>query len=190
MYPPTATRCPWLPLDKPDYVAYHDHEWGKPVHADRQLFEMLILEGAQAGLSWYTILRRRAGYRAAFYDFDPARVARMTDAELVHVLAHGEIIRNRLKVAATRTNARVFCAIQQEFGTFDRYLWGFVGGRPIVHRPATLAEVPTSIPESRALAKDLKRRGMTFVGESIIYAYMQAVGLVDDHTRDCCVARG
>jgi len=178
-------RCAWVPLDKPDYVAYHDDEWGIPVHDDRLLFEMLILEGAQAGLSWYTILRRRDGYRAAFRDFDPARVARMTDAQLERVLATGNVIRNRLKVFATRTNARVFLAIPKEFGSFDAYVCRFVGGKPLRRRPGTMKDVPVSTPESDALSKDLKKRGMSFVGSTIIYAYMQATGLVDDHSADC-----
>jgi len=178
-------RCAWVPLDKPDYVAYHDDEWGIPVHDDRLLFEMLILEGAQAGLSWYTILRRRNGYRAAFRDFDPARVARMTDAQLERVLATGNVIRNRLKVFATRTNARVFLAIQKEFGSFDAYVWRFVDGTPLRRRPKKMKDIPASTAESDALSKDLKKRGMSFVGSTIIYAYMQATGLVDDHSADC-----
>jgi len=182
-------RCAWVPLDKPDYVAYHDDEWGIPVHDDRLLFEMLILEGAQAGLSWYTILRRRDGYRAAFRNFDPAKVARMTDTQLERVLATGNVIRNRLKVFATRTNARVFLAIQKEFGSFDAYVWRFVGGKPLRRRPRTMKDVPVSTPESDALSKDLKKRGMSFVGSTIIYAYMQATGLVDDHSADCFKAR-
>jgi DNA-3-methyladenine glycosylase I len=179
------TRCGWVPKDKPDYIHYHDTEWGRPVHDDQKLFEMLILEGAQAGLSWYTILKRRDGYRQAFKNFEPTKVAKMTDAHLEKVLATGDIIRNRLKVFSTRTNARVFLAIQKEFGSFDAYLWQFVGGAPKVNRPQTLKDVPATTAESDALSKDLKKRGMSFVGSAIIYAYMQAVGLVNDHTRDC-----
>jgi DNA-3-methyladenine glycosylase I len=179
------TRCGWVPADKPDYAEYHDREWGVPVHDDRKLFEMLILEGAQAGLSWYTILRRREGYRKAFKNFDPAKVARMTDAQLEKVQARGDIIRNRLKVQATRTNARAFLAIQKEFGSFDAYVWQFVGGRPRINRPKSMKDVPARTAESDALAKDLKKRGMSFVGTTIMYAFMQAVGLVDDHLRDC-----
>lgn len=178
-------RCAWLPEGKPDYTAYHDHEWGVPVHDDRALFEMLILEGAQAGLNWYAILSRREGYRRAFHRFDPRRLARMTDAELESVLATGGIIRNRLKVFSVRDNARAFLKIQEEFGSFDAYLWRFVGGKPKVNRPRTLKEVPAETPESRALSKDLKKRGMRFVGPTIMYAYMQAVGLADDHMADC-----
>jgi DNA-3-methyladenine glycosylase I len=178
-------RCGWVPADKPDYVAYHDNEWGVPVHDDRHLFEMLILEGAQAGLSWYTILRRRDGYRSAFKNFELAKVARMTDAQLERVLETGDVIRNRLKVFSTRQNARVALAIQKEFGSLDAYLWRFVGGEPLVRRPKTMRDVPARSPESDALSKDLKKRGMSFVGSTIIYAFMQAVGLVNDHTADC-----
>jgi DNA-3-methyladenine glycosylase I len=179
------TRCGWVPANKPDYAHYHDTEWGKPVHEDQKLFEMLILEGAQAGLSWYSILQRRDGYRKAFKNFDPQKVARMTDAQLEDVLANGAIIRNRLKVFSTRKNAQVFLAIQKEFGSFDAYLWRFVDGKPRVNRPKTLKDIRPNTPESDALAKDLKKRGMSFVGSSIMYAYMQAVGLVNDHMADC-----
>jgi DNA-3-methyladenine glycosylase I len=178
-------RCAWVPLEKADYVAYHDDEWGRAVHDDRRLFEMLILEGAQAGLSWYTILRRREGYRRVFKNFDPKRVANMTDAQLKRALTDDRIIRNRLKVYATRKNAQVFIEIQKEYGSFDRYLWNFVGNKPIVHRPKTLKDIPRGIPASEALSKDLKKRGMSFVGGGIIYAYLQAVGPVDDHMRGC-----
>ncbi len=178
-------RCSWVPADKPDYIQYHDEEWGVPVHDDLKLFEMLILEGAQAGLSWYTILRRREGYRLAFKGFDPAKVAKMTDEELEELLATGDIIKNRLKVFAARKNAQVFLGIQEEFGSFDAYVWKFVGGKPKVNCPKSHKEVPATTPESDALAKDLKKRGMSFVGSSIMYAYMQAVGLVNDHAVDC-----
>ncbi|HEV7999919.1 MAG TPA: DNA-3-methyladenine glycosylase I [Planctomycetaceae bacterium] len=179
------TRCGWVPANKPDYVKYHDTEWGKPVHDDQRLFEMLILEGAQAGLSWYTILQRRDGYRKAFKSFDPKKVARMTDAQLENLLKNEAIIRNRLKVFSTRKNAQVFLAIQKEFGSFDDYVWRFVGGKPKVNRPKSLKDVQPTTRESDALSKDLKKRGMSFVGSSIMYAYMQAVGLVNDHTVDC-----
>jgi DNA-3-methyladenine glycosylase I len=179
------TRCPWVPEGKPDYAHYHDTEWGQPVHDDQKLFEMLILEGAQAGLSWYTILQRREGYRKAFKAFDPKKVARMTDAQLEDALKNGAIIRNRLKVFSTRKNAQVFLAIQKEFSSFDAYLWRFVGGKPKINRPKTLKDVPPNSPESDSLSKDLKKRGMSFVGSSIMYAYMQAVGLVNDHTVGC-----
>ena len=177
----TKTRCSWVG-DQPDYIRYHDTEWGVPVHDDRLLFEMLCLEGAQAGLSWYTILKRRDGYRKAFNNFDPGKCARMSDAELEEVLAAGDIIRNRLKVFSVRRNAQAFLAIQKEFGTFDAYLWGFVGGQPKINHHA---KAPVTSPESDALSKDLKRRGMSFVGSTIIYAYMQAVGLVNDHMIGC-----
>jgi DNA-3-methyladenine glycosylase I len=181
----TLPRCAWVPLDKPDYVAYHDEEWGVPVHDDVRFFEMLILEGAQAGLSWYTILRRRDGYRAAFKDFDPAKVARMTDARLAQVLATGDVIRNRLKVFSTRANARAFLAIQKEFGSFDAYVWRFVQGKPLRRRPNKMKDVPARTAESDALSKDLKKRGFRFVGTTICYAFMQATGMVNDHAVDC-----
>jgi DNA-3-methyladenine glycosylase I len=178
-------RCFGGQPGKEFYAEYHDHEWGIPVHDDRHLFEMLILEGAQAGLSWETILKRRSGYRQAFHHFDPIKVASMSDAELDALLQNQAIIRNRLKVYAARQNARVFLKIQEEFGSFDRYVWDFVGGKPIITRRKSLKEIPASTPESDALSKDLKKRGMTFVGSTITYAFMQAVGLVDDHIADC-----
>jgi DNA-3-methyladenine glycosylase I len=183
-------RCAWVPLDKPDYVAYHDTEWGVAVHDDRLLFELLTLEGAQAGLSWYTILRRRDGYRAAFRNFEPEKVARMTDAQLEKVLATGNVVRNRLKVFSTRTNARAFLAIRKEFGSFDAYVWRFVNGEPLHRLPKTLAQIPPRSVESDALSRDLKKRGMSFVGSTILYAYMQAAGLVDDHMLGCFKAAG
>lgn len=178
-------RCTWLPNGKPDYEHYHDTEWGVPVHDDRKHFEMLILEGAQAGLSWYTILKRREGYRKAFKNFDPKKVAKMTDTELEAVLKTGDIIRNRLKVFSTRRNAAVFLAIQKEFGSFDDYVWRFVGGKPIIRRPGSMKDIPASTRESDALSKDLKKRGMSFVGSTIMYAYMQAIGMVNDHINGC-----
>lgn len=182
-------RCGWVPLNKPDYVHYHDHEWGVAVHDDRLLFEMLILEGAQAGLSWYSILMRREGYRRAFEQFDAKKLIKLTDAELEHILATGDIIRNRLKVFSVRKNAHVFLDIQTEFGSFDAYLWRFVGGKPMVCRPHGMKDVRVTSPESDALSKDLKKRGMSFVGSTILYAYMQAVGMVDEHFADCFRAR-
>jgi DNA-3-methyladenine glycosylase I len=176
------SRCSWVPEDKPDYIHYHDTEWGVPVHDDRLLFEMLILEGAQAGLSWYTILKRREGYRKAFKKFDIRKISKMTDAELEEVLATGDIIRNRLKVFSTRKNALAFLAIQKEFGSFDAYIWAFVGGKPKINQPQKM--VATSA-ESDTISKDLKKRGMSFVGSTIIYAYMQAVGLINDHMSGC-----
>lgn len=178
-------RCFGYAAGKEFYADYHDNEWGIPVHDDRHLFEMLILEGAQAGLSWETILKRRDGYRKAFHRFDPAKVASMKDEELELLRENPEIIRNRLKINAARQNARVFLEIQQEWGSFDRYLWSFVKGKPIINRWKTLKDAPVTTAESDALSKDLKKRGMTFVGSTIIYAYMQAVGLVNDHSVDC-----
>ncbi|MCP5470000.1 MAG: DNA-3-methyladenine glycosylase I [Chlamydiales bacterium] len=169
----------------PLYETYHDEEWGVAVHDERKLFEMLILEGAQAGLSWETILKRREGYRRVFHNFDIERVAQMCDEELEKLLLDPSIIRNRLKVFSVRKNARIFLEIQKEFGSFDRYVWGFVGGEPIVNRWEKKEEVPITTKESDALSKDLKKRGMCFVGSTIMYAYMQAVGLVNDHLAFC-----
>jgi DNA-3-methyladenine glycosylase I len=181
----TLSRCPWAPENKLFYRDYHDHEWGVPVHDDRDHFEMLILEGAQAGLSWETILKRRADYRRVFMNFDPVRVARMTDSDLEKCLTDPGIIRNRLKVYGTRKNAHVFLDIQKEYGTFDSYVWSFTGGKPIQNKWQSMADVPTWAPVSDALSKDLKKRGMTFVGTTIIYAYMQAIGMVNDHLTSC-----
>jgi DNA-3-methyladenine glycosylase I len=182
--PKVAKRCAWAGSD-PLYQEYHDTEWGIPVHDDRKFFEMLILEGAQAGLSWITILRKRENYRKAFDLFDPARVARYTPARIRRLMANEGIVRNRLKITGAVTNARAFLAVQKEFGSFDRYLWSFVGGRPIANAPRTLADLPAHTPLSDALSADLKRRGFTFVGSTICYAFMQAVGIVVDHTREC-----
>ncbi len=177
-------RCHWCG-DDPLYQAYHDEEWGVPEHDDRRLFEFLILEGAQAGLSWITILRKREAYRKAFAGFDPARVAAFTDAELARLLLDPGIVRNRLKIGSARDNARAFLEVQQAFGTFDTYLWRFVDGHPKVNRPRSHAEVPAVSPEAEALSKDLKKRGFRFVGPTILYAYMQSMGLVDDHIQSC-----
>ncbi|RUR05550.1 DNA-3-methyladenine glycosylase I [Legionella sp. km772] len=178
-------RCTWAPADKEDYLHYHDTEWGVPLHEDRLLFEMLILEGAQAGLSWYTILKRREAYRKAFKNFEPLPLAQMTDEELNSLLTNAEIIRNRLKVFSVRKNAQVFLKIQEEFGSFDSYVWQYVNGVPQINRPRNLSEVPSHTLISDALSKDLKKRGMSFVGSTIIYAYMQAIGMVNDHMIDC-----
>jgi DNA-3-methyladenine glycosylase I len=172
------------------YAQYHDTEWGVPVHDDRTLFEMLILEGAQAGLSWETILKRRVGYRKAFHNFDLVKVAHMSTDELEALRENPEIIRNRLKIYAARQNAQIFLKIQQEFGSFDTYLWNFVHHTPIVNNWKTLKDIQDKTPESDALSKDLKKRGMTFVGPAIIYAYMQAVGMVNDHAADCWLRLG
>ena len=164
---------------------YHDEEWGVPVHDDRTLFEFLILEGAQAGLSWSTILNKRENYRRAFDHFDPKRIARYDVREVKRLLADPGIVRNRLKIAATIQNAKAFLQVQKEFGSFDRYIWQFVGGKPKVNAPRTVKQVPARTPESDAMSKDLLRRGFKFVGSTICYAFMQAVGMVNDHTVDC-----
>jgi DNA-3-methyladenine glycosylase I len=179
-----VVRCAWAGTD-PKMIDYHDREWGVPVHDDRLLFEFLILEGAQAGLSWSTILNKRKAYRAAFDGFDPAVVARYRAAKLRSLLADGGIVRNRLKITAAVQNARAFLDLQQEFGSFDAYLWPFVDGRPIVNRPATIRDVPSRTDISDRLSKDLKRRGFNFVGSTICYAFMQAVGMVNDHCLTC-----
>jgi DNA-3-methyladenine glycosylase I len=178
-------RCFGGQPGKEFYAEYHDKEWGIPCHDDQHLFEMLVLEGAQAGLSWETILKRRKAYREAFYHFDPIKVASMSNDELEALLQDEKIIRNRLKIYAARQNAQVFLKIQHEYGSFDCYLWTFVGSKPIVNHRKLFADVPCFSTESDALSKDLKKRGMTFVGSKIIYAYMQAVGLVNDHLADC-----
>ncbi|MCC6176430.1 MAG: DNA-3-methyladenine glycosylase I [Chloroflexi bacterium] len=179
-----TVRCAWVSSD-PLYVAYHDEEWGVPVHDDRKQFEMLILEGAQAGLSWLTILRKREGYRRAFAGFDPEAVARFDEADVARLLADDGIVRNRLKIASAITNARAFLAVQEEFERFDAYLWRFVDGRPRQNTWRSRTEVPARTLESDALSKDLKKRGFRFVGSTIMYAHMQATGLVNDHTTDC-----
>ncbi len=181
----TVKRCSWVGTGKDFYDHYHDTEWGVPVHDDQHLFEMLILEGAQAGLSWETILKRREGYRKAFRKFDVRKVARMTDEELEKLMHDEGIIRNRLKIFGARKNALAFIAIQKEFGSFDAYLWRFVGGKPLQNKRTGLGDIPATTPESDALSKDLKKRGMTFVGSTIIYAYMQGIGMVNDHAIGC-----
>lgn len=178
-------RCFGGCVTKEFYGEYHDYEWGMPVHEDRRLFEMLILEGAQAGLSWETVLKKRHNYQKVFHHFDPQKVAAMTDQELKALCLDPSIIRNRLKIFSARQNARIFLTIQKEFGSFDSYLWRFVNHAPIITSKKYLRELPTTTAESNALSKDLKKRGMNFVGSTIIYAYMQAVGLVNDHLVDC-----
>jgi DNA-3-methyladenine glycosylase I len=177
------TRCAWART--PLSIAYHDNEWGVPAHDDRVLFEFVTLEGAQAGLSWETILNKRDAYREAFAGFDPAKVARFTPARVERLLQNPGIVRNRLKIEGTVRNARAFLAIQREFGSFDRYVWTFVGNAPRVNRWRTMKDIPSRTAESDALSRDLKTRGFTFVGSTICYAFMQAVGMVDDHTLDC-----
>lgn len=178
-------RCTWCENTFDDYIKYHDEEWGVPVHDDRVHFEFLILEGAQAGLSWATILKRREGYRAAFADFDPEEVAQFSQEKVEALLLDPGIIRNRLKVQGTVINAQKFLEVQKEFGSFDQYIWSFVEGKPIVNARKSMKDVPATSPESDAMSKDLKKRGFKFVGSTIMYAYMQACGLVNDHTTDC-----
>ena len=178
------TRCAWCTSD-PLYLAYHDEEWGVPVHDDRKLFEMLILEGAQAGLSWLTILKRRDGYREAFDHFDAKKIARYDKRKMAALLRNPGIIRNRLKIAATVANAQAFLQVRKEHGTFDRYIWSFVDGKPKRNRWKQGERLPAKTSEAEAMSKDLKKRGFRFVGPTICYAFMQAVGLVDDHAADC-----
>jgi DNA-3-methyladenine glycosylase I len=186
--PAEPTRCAWART--PLSIAYHDTEWGSPVHDDRTLFEFLTLEGAQAGLSWETILKKREAYRAAFANFEPARVARFRHGRLAHLLVNPGIVRNRLKIDSAVTNARLFLAVQREFGSFDAYVWTFVGGRPLVNTWRSLREIPSRTAQSDALSRNLKERGFKFVGSTICYAFMQAVGMVDDHTADCFRRKG
>jgi len=178
-------RCDWVKSGDALMLAYHDREWGVPVHDDRKHFEFLVLEGAQAGLSWSTILNRREGYRRAFSDFDPGKVARYTPARVEKLLGDAGIIRNRLKIESTVKNARAFLKVQDEFGSFDAYCWPFVGGEPRRNRRKAMKDIPATSPESDAWSQDLKRRGFGFVGSTIIYAHMQAVGMVNDHIVNC-----
>lgn len=178
-------RCEWAAGQFHEYTRYHDEEWGVPVHDDNKHFEFLILEGAQAGLSWATVLKRREGYRSAFAAFDPEKVAAFDEQKVEELLQYEGIIRNRLKVRSAVTNAQKFLEIQEEFGSFDAYIWQFVDGKPIINHWDSLKDVPATTRESDALSKDLKKRGFKFVGSTIMYAYMQACGLVNDHTTDC-----
>jgi DNA-3-methyladenine glycosylase I len=182
-------RCFGGEPGKEFFTRYHDEQWGRPLHNDNGLFEMLVLEGTQAGLTWQMVLKRRPAYRKAFYSFDPKKVARMSDAELEELMENPDLIRNRLKIYAARQNARAFVDIQKEFGSFDAYLWHYVDGKPIRHARDTMADIPASTPLSIALSKDLKKRGMTFIGPTTAYAYMQAVGLVNDHLADCWLSQ-
>lgn len=181
-------RCFGSEPGKEFYAEYHDKEWGVPVYDDRLFFEMLILEGAQAGLSWETVLKRREEYKKVFHQFNPLKVSQMEDGELEDILKNPGVIRNRLKVFSVRQNAKVFLEIQREFGSFSKYVWSFVNGEPLIHLPNSLKDIPCSIEESKSLSKDLKKRGMTFVGPTIIYAFMQATGLVNDHLTSCWCA--
>ena len=177
-------RCGWAPLEDPAYLAYHDEEWGVPLHDDARLFEMLTLEGAQAGLSWSTILHKREGYRRAFAGFDPAKVARFDARKVERLMQDASIVRNRLKIESTVANARATLAVRKEFGSLDAYLWGLVGGAPLVNRWRG-GDIPAETPASRAMSKDLKRRGFRFVGPTVCYAFMQATGMVNDHVAAC-----
>ncbi|TAM80598.1 MAG: DNA-3-methyladenine glycosylase I [Acidobacteria bacterium] len=184
----TLKRCLWAG-DDPLYIAYHDNEWGVPSHDDRHLFEMLVLEGAQAGLSWITILRKRENYRSAFVGWNAEKIARFDEKDFMRLMADDGIVRNRLKVLAAIGNAKAFLKVRDEFGSFDRYLWQFVGGSPIRRRRRTMRDVPAHTPESDALSRDLKKRGFKFVGTTVCYAFMQAVGMVNDHLDSCLRAR-
>jgi DNA-3-methyladenine glycosylase I len=187
--PVERSRCGWVPAGDEEYARYHDEEWGRPVHDDRRLFEMLTLEGAQAGLSWSTILRKRAGYRVAFAGFNPAQVARFDARRRAALLRNPAIVRNRLKIDSTVSNARAFLDLQREFGSFSRYLWNWVDGDPVRNGWQSRSQVPARSELSDRISRDLKKRGFRFVGSTIIYAYLQAVGLVDDHTAECYLYR-
>jgi DNA-3-methyladenine glycosylase I len=180
-----AKRCPWVDIGKPDYVAYHDEEWGVPVHDDRLMFEFLTLEAAQAGLSWYTVLRKRENYRAAFDGFDPEKIARYDRRRVARLMQNAGIIRNEQKILAAINNAQRYLELQGHTDGFAHFLWQFVGGTTLVHSPRTLKDYPARTPESDAMSKELKRRGFKFVGSTICYAHMQATGMVNDHSVDC-----
>jgi DNA-3-methyladenine glycosylase I len=181
----TPTRCGWAGIDNSLMIKYHDQEWGVPVHDDRKHFEFLVLEGAQAGLSWSVVLNKREGYRRAFSEFDPEKVARYTEKRIQKLTLDPAIIRNRMKIESAVRNARAFLKIQEEFGSFDAYSWRFVDGRPRLNRWKLMGQIPATSPESDAFSKDLKTRGFSFVGSTVIYAHMQAVGMVNDHLMDC-----
>ena len=183
--PVTPKRCTWANVNDPLLLQYHDREWGVPIHEDRKHFEFLVLEGAQAGLSWTIVLKKREGYRRAFDDFDPEKVARFADPRIEKLVVNPEIIRNRMKIKAAVRNAREFLKIQEEFGSFDSYCWRFVAGRPKLNRWKTMRQIPPTSPESDTFSKDLKQRGFSFVGSTVMYAHMQAVGMVNDHLVDC-----
>ncbi len=178
------SRCRWV-TDDPIYIDYHDHEWGVPCYDDQHLFEMLILEGAQAGLSWLTILKKREGYRKAFAQFDAQKIARFSEKKIETLLQNPAIVRNRLKVNAAVNNARAYLAVQKEYGSFADYIWQFIGGKPIINRWKKIEDVPVTTAESDSMSQDLKKRGFKFVGSTICYAYMQSIGMVNDHTTDC-----
>ena len=178
-------RCAWVTTDEPLLLDYHDREWGVPVHSERKHFEVLVLSGAQAGLNWSLVLKKREGYRRAFDNFDPEKVVRYSERQIRRLLSDPEIIRNRMKIEAAVRNARAFLKVQEEFGKYDSYCWQFVGGRPKLNRWKATRQIPATSPESEALSKDLKRRGFSFIGPTVAYAYMQAVGMVNDHLVDC-----
>lgn len=179
------TRCPWVNFKNPKYIKYHDKEWGRPVRRDQKHFEYLILEGAQAGLSWETVLNKRDGYRELFADFDVVKVSKFSDAKLEKILTNPKVIRNRLKVFSTRSNAVSFIKIQKEFGSFNKYIWAFTEGKILKNSPKKIKDYPSKTELSDKISKDLKKRGFKFIGSTIIYAYLQAVGIVDDHSSDC-----
>ena len=183
--PKILPRCPWVDLSKPDYVEYHDKEWGVPVHDDKTLFEFLTLEAAQAGLSWYTVLRKRENYRKAFDKFDVKKIAKYGDKKIEELMADAGIIRNRAKILAAINNAQKFLEVQKEFETFDAYIWKFVNGKTIVYMPKAMKDFRATSPESDAMSKDMIKRGFKFVGSTILYAHMQATGMVNDHSMDC-----
>ena len=178
-------RCEWVNLKNELYIKYHDEEWGVPTHDDNELFEMLILEGAQAGLSWETVLKKRENYRKAFDGFDPVKVSNYTESKILALLENEGIIRNRLKIRSAVRNAKVFLAIQKEFGSFDNYIWGYVNGTPIQNNFKSLSDIPAKTELSDMISRDLKKRGMSFVGSTIIYAFLQSIGVVNDHTENC-----
>ncbi len=179
------SRCPWVDLNKPESIDYHDREWGVPIHEDKLLFEFLTLEAAQAGLSWYTVLKKRENYRKAFNQFDPKKMAKYDEKRIERLLGNPGIIRNRQKIMAAINNAKRFLEVKEEFGSFDAYMWRFVGGKPVVNEIKILSDYPTTTPEAEAMSKDLRQRGFKFVGPTICYAHMQATGMVNDHTLDC-----
>jgi len=179
------SRCPWVDLNKPEYIDYHDREWGVPIHDDKLLFEFLTLEAAQAGLSWYTVLKKRENYRKAFNQFDPKKMAKYDEKRIERLLGNPGIIRNRQKIMAAINNAKCFLEAKEEFGSFDAYMWRFVGGKTVVNEIRVLSDYPTTTPEAEAMSKDLRQRGFKFVGPTICYAHMQATGMVNDHTLDC-----
>ncbi len=182
---PPLIRCAWVPLHIPEYVRYHDHEWGVPIHTDRRMFEFIVLESAQAGLSWLTILRKRAGYKQSFADFDPERVARFTGRDVTRLMRHPRIVRNKMKIEGTITNARAFLRVRQEWGTFSKYLWSFVDGVPIQPHRRAGQPLPAVTPLAVQIAADLRRRGFRWLGPTVVYAHLQATGIVNDHIRTC-----